>query len=329
MKTYSCTDKPIVIDGLAIADGEKFWRLPPEIHDKVNPGVTTMSRQSSGARVRFSTDSKKLSVKVRIVNDATMPHMPYTGSSGIDVFCNGIFLGNKGPADHTVREYEFECELPGVMSDIKIYLPLYNETGGLWISVDDDARIAEPKPYRFPKPTVFYGSSITQGGCANKPSNCYMAILSRMLDMQYIGLGFSGAGKGEQIVADYIAGLDMGVFVMDYDYNAENAEYLEKTHEPFFRTVRTAQPELPIILVSKPDFDPNNPMDHARRNVIKKTYENALAAGDKKVWFVDGETLWGTDMRESCSTDKVHPNDLGFYRMAKGIEPALREALGI
>ena len=56
-------------------------------------------------------------------------------------------------------------------------------------------------------------------------------------------------------------------------------------------------------------------------------YENAVAAGDTLVRFLDGETFYGDVDRELCSIDGVHPNDLGFYRMAAAIRPVLEELL--
>ena len=57
---------------------------------------------------------------------------------------------------------------------------------------------------------------------------------------------FRGGAKGETVMAEAIAKLDMAVFVYDYDYNAPNAAHLLKTHEPFFQIIRKAQPDLPV-----------------------------------------------------------------------------------
>ena len=130
-------------------------------------------------------------------------------------------------------------------------------------------------------------------------------------------------------MARHIAGLPMSVFVMDYDHNAPTLEHLQDTHEPFFRTVRSMQPKLPILLISQPDYDKNPAMAQKRRAVIRRTYENALAAGDRHVWMLDGETLFGTTDRELCTVDGTHPNDRGFLRMADAITPVLRQMLAL
>jgi hypothetical protein len=56
---------------------------------------------------------------------------------------------------------------------------------------------------------------------------------------------------------------------------------------------------------------------------VRKTYENAVNRGDKNVYFLDGETFYGDLDRDLCTVDGIHPNDLGFYRMATAIKPLL------
>ncbi len=129
-------------------------------------------------------------------------------------------------------------------------------------------------------------------------------------------------------MADFINGIDMGVFVYDYDHNAPNVAHLENTHEPFFKRIREAHPDLPILMMSRPKCRYNE-QDRARREIIRATYEHALAAGDKRVRFLDGETFFGTVDSDLCTVDGTHPNDLGFYRMAKVIRPTLEELIGM
>ena len=123
-------------------------------------------------------------------------------------------------------------------------------------------------------------------------------------------------------MADYIASLDPAVFVLDYDHNTPSDEHLENTHFPFYERFRALRPNTPIVFVSAPDV----PLHGKRRRteIIRETYERAVALGDQLVSFVDGTTLFGDDLREACTVDGCHPNDLGFFRMAKGIGAAVK-----
>lgn len=130
-------------------------------------------------------------------------------------------------------------------------------------------------------------------------------------------------------MARYIASLPMSAFILDYDHNAPSVEHLLATHERFYKIVREAQPELPIVMVSMPDYDRDPEMAAARRAVIVRTYARALEAGDRHVYYVDGQSLFGDTDRDMCTVDGCHPNDLGFLRMADRLEPVLRHALNL
>ena len=116
---------------------------------------------------------------------------------------------------------------------------------------------------------------------------------------------------------DYIAGLDLGMFVYDYDYNAPTVEHLAATHFPGYLTVRRAHPDIPIIMASRPNFDSPHEDGQARRDVIAASYERAKAEGDRNVYFVDGAKVFRTFFADGCTVDGCHPNDLGFFRMAE------------
>jgi lysophospholipase L1-like esterase len=192
--------------------------------------------------------------------------------------------------------------------------------------VAEGASLSEWKgEYTHQKPIVFYGSSITQGGCASTPGGDYAGRVSRKFDADYINLGFSGSAKGEEAIMKYIASLDMSVFVYDYDYNAPDAEHLRKTHYAGYRTVREAQPELPIIMMSSPNYDNIGHNMAERRDVIAASYERALAEGDTNVYFVDGKEHFATFNADECTVDGIHPNDLGFHRMAEALGSVIKQ----
>ncbi|MBQ2721700.1 MAG: hypothetical protein IJF70_02210, partial [Opitutales bacterium] len=253
---------------------------------------------------------------------------PATGSSGFDLMADkDTYIKTVNPM-HYKREIPEPLEVlmtknnPKMMRDYTLYLPLYNSVKSIEIGFAPSAKVEAPTPHKVKKPIVFYGSSITHGACASRTSLPYTALVCRDVDAPMVNLGFSGNAKGEPKMAELIASLDMSVFVYDYDYNAPTAEHLAKTHEPFFKIIRKAQPNLPIIMLSR--------VSHAndeRANIVKQTYENAKKAGDKNVWFIDGRDLFKDLPFALLTVDHCHPNDLGFYLMYKNVMPAIKEAL--
>ena len=275
-------------------DSKQYRRIPAELAEATSKGVVEHSTRTAGGRVRFKTNSPYIAIKAILPEFNHMAHMPPSGSTGFDCYIDGRYAGSFIPhATETVDCFERVINNPNgeKVCEVQINFPLYNGLSELYVGLHKDARVEPPEPYEYPVPVVFYGSSITQGGCASRPGMSYQAILSRDLNFDYINLGFSGSAKGEKPMVEYLASLDMSVFVMDYDHNAPNPEHLEKTHKPLFDAVREKHPDIPIIMLSRPRYYLTD--DHVRRReIIKKTYEAALAAGDEKVYFIDGQTLY-------------------------------------
>ncbi len=326
IRFYDGKDNIFSLHGLLLENG--FRRLPARVAENTNDGVKYLHTNTAGGRIRFVTDSEYIALSCKMPSVTRFPHMPLTGTTGFDLYVNNVYQGIFTPPVDTEDGFEGIVELGSrEKREIMIGFPLYNDVSELYLGLQEDAEIEKAPAYQYIKPVVFYGSSITQGGCVSRAGISYPAILSREIDCDYVNLGFSGSARGEQAIAEYIAGLSMSVFVLDYDHNAPDKEHLEKTHEPFFRIVREKCPDLPIIMISRPDYRFTGLDGEKRRTVIRRTYENAKADGDKKVWFIDGEALWGDLGWDSCTMDRCHPNDLGHWRMAETIAPVLREAL--
>lgn len=323
--------EPFVLEGFPFRKkGEPLRRLPSYIKpEDISNGVYHLANHTSGGVIRFRTDSPYLTIRARIGHrKISMGHMPATGSSGFDLMADkDTYIKTVNPM-HYKREIPEPLEVlmtknnPKTMRDYTLYLPLYNSVKSIEIGFAPSAKVEAPTPHKVKKPIVFYGSSITHGACASRTSLPYTALVCRDVDAPMVNLGFSGNAKGEPKMAELIASLDMSVFVYDYDYNAPTAEHLAKTHEPFFKIIRKAQPNLPIIMLSR--------VSHAideRANIVKQTYENAKKAGDKNVWFIDGRDLFKDLPFALLTVDHCHPNDLGFYLMYKNVMPAIKEAL--
>ena len=137
-----------------------------------------------------------------------------------------------------------------------------------------------------------------------------------------------GAAKGEKAMAEYIAGLDMCAFVMDYDHNAYEEGQLEATHLPFYKLVREKHPHIPVIFVTRPDYNTNISDNEKRAQTVYRTYSYAKSR-DENVYFIHGKSLFSGDYYHNCTYEGCHPNDLGMYRMATVIGNTVAKALGL
>ncbi len=334
LRFYDVRQAPFRIYGLWDPQNEPvFKRLPDDIGLNVNPGVATLYLQTAGGRVRFSTDSQYVAIKTVQPYIKHMDHMPLTGSSGFDLYLD---TETDSHYSHTFRVpttatngYESIARFPDrKMRHFTINFPSYCAVDALYIGLQEDAALGEGRAYRPLDPIYYYGSSITQGGCASRPGLAYQNIISRRLDTDFVNLGFSGNGRGEPSICAWMAEQAMSVFVSDYDHNAPNPEHLQKTHYPLYAAIRAKHPDIPYIMVSKPDFFSGSDKDSvARRNVVYESYARARAEGDQNVYFVDGESIFRGPYEDSCTVDRCHPNDLGFMLMADHIGRVIERAL--
>ncbi len=311
----------------------KFVRLPDDVAEATSEGVSILRWQTAGGRIRFSTDAATVAVRFIQNYVGMMAHMPLQGSSGIDVYVKrtGEMREKFFKILRPQIDPELDCahilELGEGHKDVTLCMPLYNSVEYVELGLRDADTLSPATPYLDIKPIVYYGSSITQGGCASRPGLCYQARIARKTNIDYMNLGFSGSAKGEDSIVNYMSGLDMSMFVSDYDHNAPDPEHLEKTHEKLYKAVREKHPDIPYIIVGKPDFYSYN--NSFRREVIFKTYANALKSGDKHVYYIDSYALFSGEGRDECTVDGCHPNDIGFERMANVIGSVISEALGL
>ena len=324
-------DAPIRVFGVPFFEEKKnLERLPPELIEALKYG-NKLGRRCPGTRVCFRTDATEFELELTLE--------PMSVDIGMAIYsCQSaeVLVGERGkarfaslvnPPNYNTTTFSKKITKSDKMEDVTVFLPRNEVISSVKLTFPDGAHVEEPTPYRY-GPVLYYGSSITEGGCCCRLTNAYNALLSNRLDVDYYNFGFSGSARGELIMADYINTLPIKAFVYDYDHNAPSAEHLRKTHEPFFLRIREKQPNLPILMMGRPDFDYAADA-RERRDIIFSTYKNALARGDQNVYYLDSEEFFGTVDREQCTVDRVHPNDLGFYRMAEVVEPVLRQMLNI
>ncbi|MBO4547761.1 MAG: hypothetical protein J5758_00945 [Abditibacteriota bacterium] len=330
IRWFDAAGEPFRVYGLYLPDREHpfYYRVPGEVAGAVSPVFAMLSRHTAGGRVRFATDSPYVAVHVAESDGIPRTNLTLTFSNGLDLYTGKkqSYAGTYMPPQVSYDGFDGILYIGSGFRTVTLNMPRYAGVKELLIGLKEGSRLERAEDYAVEKPLVFYGSSITQGECASRPGNTYEDIISRELDVNYINLGFSGNALGEQRVCDYIAGLDMSCFIMDYDHNAPTAEHLEKTHYNMYRTVRRARRDLPVILVSRPN--PVLTEDNRRRlEIVRATYERAKREGDKHVYLVPGNEFMRGYSADAWTVDDTHPNDFGMVLMAKRLQSVLKPLL--
>ena len=236
------------LEGKGWSDTEKpYHRLPARVRRVVPENVWTLGRHSAGLCLRFVSNAPKIGARWTVSSsNIAMPHMAATGVSGLDLYVHDSevwrWTGGGRPTGVTSQAI-LAKGIPAGDHEYLLYLPLYNGVETLEIGVPADATLAPapPRPADHAKPIVFYGTSITQGGCASRPGMAHTAILGRKLNRPVINLGFSGNGKMEPALEVLLAELDPSVYVLDCVPNMTPAMVSERV-VPFVTALRCAKP---------------------------------------------------------------------------------------
>ena len=339
------------LEGKCFSNTAAFYdRLPSNVTERVNAGVRGMKNHSSGLQFRFSTDSGILHFRWKPINARlAMDHMPSTGVSGIDVYRQDADGKWRYVKTGRLRDAKTGGSLkiswkPG--DPCLVNLPLYNGITSFSLGIEKNAEVKAlgPRKSGINKPVVFYGTSITHGGCASRPGLAFPSIVGRDLDVPIVNLGFSGSGRMEFEMSEHLAAIDASCYVLDCLWNMGNVKdskaksvedlkgvkpgpdaLVRARYEPFIRNLRKLRPNVPIIMAEQCDVYCNGPS--VKDVFIKKLYDKLIAEGWKNLVYLPKTDMYTGDLEGTV--DGVHPNDLGMMSMSKAFGKAVREALGM
>jgi len=313
-----------LVEGATFMDSVKenlYDRFPLSYKDKVRAPVWSLSKSSAGISIRFLTNSTSVRVRWELLNDAKMNHMAETGIKGVDLY----FLNN----DHwqyvntarptgKVNDFPLVSNMTPGMREFKMYLPLYDGVTKLEVGIDSLSILQKPQRSN-KKPIVFYGTSITQGGCASRPGMVHTSIISRKLNVECINFGFSGNGRMEKPVAELIAGIDALFYVLDGNNNM-TPEMIHENAIPLVDIIRKKRPATPIIFVEgllsdRSALDEKSlETESAKNEALRIEFKKMNDRGYKHIYYIESANGKGSDYESTV--DGVHLTDLGFSRYA-------------
>ncbi|MBO6121451.1 MAG: SGNH/GDSL hydrolase family protein [Kiritimatiellae bacterium] len=331
--------RDLPLEGRAFADTEFYYdRLPTNVTASVNKGVRNLLHHAAGMQFRFTTDSKKLLFKwVPRAHSLAMDHMPSTGVSGIDVYrfdaaagrWRYVKTGRITRASGGTLTLDWEPGTPCLVN-----LPLYNGVKEFALGIEAGASVAPlpPRKSGVERPVVFYGTSITQGGCASRPGMAFVNIVGRELDVPVVNLGFSGSGAMELEMSEHLAAIDASCYVLDCLWNVHHTRQkplkgwnVDENYEPFIRNLRAKRPGVPIVMAGYSDV--YGGATDMREKCARDLYWKLRAEGWEGLYFVPGAEMYGAD--GEGTVDGVHPNDWGMVHLAEAYGKAVARALGL
>jgi lysophospholipase L1-like esterase len=117
---------------------------------------------------------------------------------------------------------------------------------------------------------------------------------------------------------------------MDYVPNA-SAQAIDEVGEQFFRIVRDAHPDVPVVFIEDVIFPFSTFDDLILEEVTKKNqaqkrlYKKLKKSGEKRIYYIGAEGIIGDD--GEATVDGIHFTDLGMMRYVDHVLPTLKKAL--
>lgn len=335
--------QPQFVEGVCVDDSTNiFHRLPSSMKDSVRKPVWDLSENTAGEFIHFKTSATEINVRYTLTNNNfSMPHMPSTGVSGLDLFAidiNGNWNWAPGryhfgdTCSYIFKNLFLARNGTGV-ADFYLYLPLYNSVRWLSIGVNEKDSFAFA-PKRKEKPIVAYGTSILQGAVASRPGLAWTNILERNLDRTVINIGFSGNGRFEEPIFDLMAKVDAKLYILDCMPNLTGGysdEEIKSRVTYGVNKLRERNKEVPLLFVEHAVGYAPYFMDTARLHeyhhsslVIEKIFNELRATGISNIYLLTDKEI---DFDINSTTEGLHPNDIGMMKYAVAYENKIREIL--
>ena len=308
-----------------------FQRFPEKYKNELRKEVWDLSKNSAGVTISFISNTSNLTARWTLKNQFKMHHMTDVGTSGIDLYQkknNEWYFLNSGIPTNLNNEENLFKGLQKQLRHYRIHLPLYNTLTELELGIDSGSYMKitnEESP-----PLIFYGTSITQGGCASRPGLAYTNIISRKLNRICINLGFSGNGHLEESIGKILSKLQSATFIIDCMWNIDKKLIINNT-ELFLNALRSKNGNWnsPIIFYEQYLSNPNHPDKKYINSIIEKNFsleqeiENKINQGFKNLHLIKQDGC--IDKDTEATVDGIHFNDLGFERYANHFIDKFRE----
>jgi len=322
-------------------EGKLLSRLPEAVRVQLNERAQQATFITCGCEIRFVLNSGLAKVKLRRIpmfptNATGLTEVYYGNFQGV-YHITPVFIGSSqtdiiiepapDPAslDHLHAQLSSQHGASHIFDPnvVRIILP-YDDATYL---VDIEGDVRPPLPEQVPQTRYLaYGSSITQGGSAVRPTETYAMQVARLLGADLINLGFSGSAHMESAMADYIASrndwdfatLEMGINVIEL----WSPEMFANCVEAFVQVIARHHPDKWIFCIDL--FQSVFDVSHSEKvAAFRWAVEDTVARLDlPRLVYVSGREL--LTETSYLTVDLVHPSPLGMEQIAQRLSERIR-----
>lgn len=322
MEFYNVEELAAAPDG-----GAALRRIPSRVSETLNPGAAVhRSITTCGCEIRFNLEDEEVQLLLRRDTASASPFgiaEVYFGSFQAPYGITPQIIG-QNTSVITIRKEAVEASSLLHGSDeelfdrrlVRMLLPYDSKT----YFVGKKGRTSPPLPAQVPaRRYLAYGSSITHGGDAVRPSGTYAMRLASMLDMDLINLGFAGSAQMEPSMAEYIsqrkdwqiATIEMGINVIGQWSADKFKDRVDRFVGILARDLGERSLFVTDLYLCKYDLA-NDPLISEYRAIVKNAVERT---GNARLHYIAGTELLSS--AEELTADFVHPSAAGQEAIAR------------
>jgi len=296
------------------------------------PASTGYGFDNPGARLRFRTDARKITVHLfyngrHVSKSARNPNGIYLVDGKHDsewIFSTKVKTVVRAPENVDVK---IRAPGDGANHDYDIIMPYADSVDMLGISVNKEAKFSEPAP-RPDFICLIYGDSVSQGFTASGIGKTYAYRLGELRNWQIVNAATGGrassAKDGMELAEIKCSMLLVLIGVNDWQGGVAPFAY-KRNIIGLIRNFRVKQPDTPICFVTPlwvpPSWIPSR--GAADLEEYRKALRDAVTeSGYSGLKVIDG-TLLIDHKAEFFDKIAVHPNDAGFEMMAERLSKGL------
>ncbi|MDI5970641.1 SGNH/GDSL hydrolase family protein [Streptomyces sp. SL13] len=319
------------------------------------PFLDAVTMTPSGVRLAFRTAATAVELRLLTTVSPTSDDSRRPDPGTVDLVVDGELTGSAAaPAGNVLwPDGELEAGEPGAVrfdglasgaKDVELWLP--QDTPCELVALRADAPITAPGPHGRRRWT-HYGSSISQGPGADRPTGTWPAVAARAAGVELLNLSLAGNAVLDPFVARTIRDTPADLISVKIGINVVNtATFRRRSFAPavhgFLDTVRDGHPEVPLLVVSPvscpavehhpgptgagPDGtlvalgDPDDVAAGALTLTVIREELAALvrdrAADDPHLHHLDGRALLGPHDTAHLP-DGLHPDAAAQHRMGR------------
>lgn len=309
-------------------------RIPDDLRLKLNESAKTRALMPAGCEIRFNLKSEKVKLVLQAKEEGAVGvcevyqgnflkfhHFVSDKPTTIELKKEDLFVNNeKLKKLWEEKNLSFDSSLTRIILPHLLTLKI----------IDIEGEFTLPEKNQTPAiKYLAYGSSITHGQSALRPSGSYAMRTAQLLGVDLINLGFGGGAHLEKEMADYIAErndwdfatLEIGINMV----GGFEVDEFQKRVEYFIPKIAEKNPDkwifcIDIFTFNGDFFGDYKGKEKKFREIVKSSVENLNM---EKVIHISGKDILKSV--DGLAVDLVHPSPSGMEEMARNLSETIRK----